>query len=545
MQDALELKPRKELETYLKALREQEVRNLRKAFAAEGGLLKFVRYFWDVLEPKADLVDGEPLEAICEHLEAVTRGKIQYLMINVPPGFMKSLMTNVFWPAWEWAIGYSNYRYVTFSYAKSLTIRDNGKFRDLMISHKYQEIYGRDFRLKKIGEEKVSNSKTGWKLASSVGGVGTGERGDRVIVDDPHNVKESESDVVRQETVRWFRESLSSRVNDVKKSAFVVIMQRVHEADVAGTIIKDFPEYTVLKIQMEFEPKEATKVTSIGWKDWRKKDGELAWPARFDESEVKKLRRKLGTYAYTGQYQQEPEVRGGGIIKRAYWQTWPEKRFPVFEYLLGSLDTAYTEKHENDPSALTIWGVFRDKHNNSRVMLCYAWEGWEQLHELVSSVNYMCLPQWKPDPKTVDPELMAKLKLLPRLPVRKLIIESKATGISVGQELLRLFGGYGSYSIELIDPKKLGGGDKVARVHSVEHLFESGMVYAPTAARFAEKVIDQMAKFPRAEHDDLTDTASQALRYLRDTGLIARSEEHARDFAEAAAFKPQLPPLYG
>jgi predicted phage terminase large subunit-like protein len=114
----------------------------------------------------------------------------------------------------------------------------------------------------------------------------------------------------------------------------------------------------------------------------------------------------------------------------------------------------------------------------------------------------------------------------------------------VGQELSRLFGNQGAYSIELLDPKQLGGGDKVARLHSVEALFESGMVYAP-ATRFAEKVIDQAAKAPRAEHDDLTDTLSQALRYLRLRGLIARSEEHAADFAQAAALPEKLPPLYG
>lgn len=544
MQNTLEIVgTRKEIEEYLKAEREQEIRKLRKEFAAPGGFMKFVQYFWRVLEPKAELVLGPPLEAICLHLEAVTNGKIQYLLINVPPGFMKSLLVNVFWPAWEWAIGNSNYRYVTFSYAAALTIRDNGKFRDLVISQKYREIYGRDFKLKKVGEEKVSNSETGWKLASSVGGVGTGERGDRVIVDDPHNVKESESDVVRAETVRWFREALSNRVNDAKRSAFVVIMQRVHEADVSGTIITHFPEYTVLKIQMEFDPK-AVKPTSIGWKDWRTEDGQLAWPKRFDEVEVKRLKSKLGAYAYTGQYQQEPEVRGGGIIKRAYWKPWPHKRYPVFEYLLASLDTAYTEKHDNDPSAMTIWGVFRDQEKNTRLMLCYAWEGWEQFHDLVHSVNWMCNPKWKPDAKVLGAETIQKIQKLPRLPVHKLIIEAKATGISVGQELYRLFGNAGTYSIELLDPKKLGGGDKTARLHSVEAIFESGMVFSPNA-RFAEKVIDQMAKFPRAEHDDLTDTASQALKYLRETGLIARKEEHARDFAEAAAYRPPLPSLYG
>lgn len=544
MQDALVVDAsRKDLEDYLKAERELEVRKLRTEFAKPGGLLKFIRYFWDVLEPKEPLIEGKALEAICLHLEAVSQGEIKRILINVPPGFMKSLMTNVFWPAWEWATINSSLRYVAFSYASSLTVRDNGKFRDLLISQKFQELYGRDFKMRKIGEEKVSNSKTGWKLATSVGGVGTGERGDRIIVDDPHNVKESESDTVREETVRWFRESLSSRINN-ERTAFIVIMQRVHEGDVSGTILKHFPDYVHLQIQMEFDPK-AAKVTSIGWKDWRTEDGELAWPERFSAKMVAALRREIGDYGYAGQYQQTPEVRGGGIIKRSYWQAWPEKRFPVFSYIIASLDTAYTEKHDNDPSALTIWGVFRDKHDNSRIMLCYAWEGWEQFHELVSSVNYMCNPRWKPSPQEYSQEVIAKLSKLPRLPVHKLIIESKASGISVGQELMRLFGGASAYSIELIDPKKLGGGDKVARMNSVEHIFESGMVYAPVASRFAQKLIDQIAKFPRAEHDDLSDTTSQALRYLRDTGIIARAEEHARDYAEAASFKPKLVPIYG
>lgn len=543
MLEALELAgTRKDLEDYLKAQREVEVRALRRQFKERGGFIKFVKYFWPVLEPKAELVDGKPLEAICLHLEAVTYGEITRLLINVPPGFMKSLLVNVFWPAWEWGIGHSSMRYVTFSYAASLTLRDNGRFRDLIQSERYREIFGKEFTPRKVGEEKVSNNKTGWKLASSIGGVGTGERGDRILLDDPHNVKESESDVVRQETVRWFRESLSSRFNN-PKTAFIIIMQRVHEADVSGTVIKDFPEYVHLRIQMEFDPKMTSK-TKIGWQDWRKEEGELAWPERFDEKINQQLKTALGSYAYAGQYQQTPEVRGGGIIKRIYWRPWTAPRYPVFEYLLASLDTAYTEKHDNDPSAMTVWGVFRDDHKNTKVMLVYAWEGWAQLHELVNSVNWMCNPKWKPKPPQVDEPTLDLMKRLPRFPVHKLIIEAKASGISCGQELHRLFGNMGSYSIEILDPKKLGGGDKIARAHSVEATFESGMVYAPNA-KFAEKVIDQAAKFPKAEHDDLVDTTTQGLRYLRETGLIARTEEHAADFAQKAAYQPPLPPLYG
>src|SRR5215475_3218538 len=93
-----------------------------KRQARPGGLIDFVRYFWPVIEPETKLVEGWLLEAICEHLEAVTLGKVTRLLINVPPGSMKSLMTQVFWPAWEWGpMSLAHHRYVTFSYSSGLT----------------------------------------------------------------------------------------------------------------------------------------------------------------------------------------------------------------------------------------------------------------------------------------------------------------------------------------------------------------------------------------------------------------------------------------
>ena len=156
---------------------------MRKRQQGRGGLLEFVRYFWDVLEPQTPFVEGWALEAVCEHLEAVTFGEITRLLINVPPGFMKSLLTDVFWPAWEAGpMNMPHLRYVAFSYAAALTERDNGKYRDLILSEKYRELWSASFRTRKVGETKITNDKTGSKLATSVGGVGTGERGDRIIV---------------------------------------------------------------------------------------------------------------------------------------------------------------------------------------------------------------------------------------------------------------------------------------------------------------------------------------------------------------------------
>jgi hypothetical protein len=187
---------RSELEEFGRRLAEYERRQERKSQSQrgwydedgvrQGGLMAFIRYYWRILEPEAELVEGWALYAIVEHLEAVSFGEIARLLITVPPGFMKSLCTDVFWPAWEWGpLGKAHLRYVAFSYSASLTMRDNERFRDLIIHNSYQALWGKEVRAVKIGETKVTNTRKGWKLASSVGGVGTGERGDRVILTTP------------------------------------------------------------------------------------------------------------------------------------------------------------------------------------------------------------------------------------------------------------------------------------------------------------------------------------------------------------------------
>jgi predicted phage terminase large subunit-like protein len=273
----------------------------REKQARRGGLIEFVRYFWHVLEPNTPLVEGWALYAICEHLEAVAFGEINRLLITVPPGFCKSLLTDVFFPAWLWApMNRPGERFVAFSYAASLTERDNGKFRDLLMSAEFQDLWGDRFRLRKIGETKVSNNKTGWKLATSVKGVGTGERGNFVILDDPHSIKEAESDTIRTETVRWFREAMSNRLNNMETDCIIVIMQRSHYQDVAGCILDYDMDYCHLSIEMEFDATRETagSPNEIGWYDPREQAGELAWPERFPERVCNKLRKDIGPYAW-------------------------------------------------------------------------------------------------------------------------------------------------------------------------------------------------------------------------------------------------------
>ena len=170
-----------------------------------------------------------------------------------------------------------------------------------------------------------------------------------------------------------------SRAQAAIKSSIVVIMQRVHEADVSGTIIENgFADYVHLMIPMEYDA--GRHCTTPIWTDWREEDGELAWPERFPTKVVDDLKASLGPYAYAGQYQQAPAPRGGGIFKRDWWQLWesPDDSFPPMEFVLVSADTAYTEKEANDPTGCTVWGLWRDKTGAPRIMLMHAWRKHQQ-----------------------------------------------------------------------------------------------------------------------------------------------------------------------
>jgi hypothetical protein len=547
----------------------------------DGGLIHFVRYFWPVLEPAEELIEGWALDAMCLHLEAVTRGEIKRLLINVPPGFMKSMLVNVFWPAWEWSAAKMPYmRYVAFSYAAYLTERDNAKFRDLVTSRLFVELWGgqlwggqlilttesvqddpdglssfavyaRAAGLTGKGKIKVENSATGWKFASSVDGVGTGERGRRILLDDAHNVREGESEAVRTSTVTWVREGMSNRLNNIVRDVIIGIGQRVHEEDASSAMIED-GDYVHLMIPMEYDPQRHCK-TEIGWEDPRSEDGELAWPERYPASAVAKLKRVVGPYAYSAQYQQSPEPRGGGIIKRAWWGSYElaigAKPKHIPEFVVASLDPAFTAKQENDPSGFVICGIYRDDKRQPRILLMHAWKKWLELHgqtqdrrpqEATKEFLRRTQPGWGLVEQVAHD--------CTRLKVSLLLIEDKASGHSVAQEIRRLYSDR-DWGVQLVNPGSL---DKRARAFAVQHLFADGVIEAPfdeNSGQFrewAELVIDECAKFRglAGDEDNLVDALTQALKYLRDNGLIVRREEREFNETESARHRPKRDPLY-
>jgi len=291
---------------------------------SEKHLLDFIKATWSVLEPSRKFTSGWAVEAICEHLEAVSNGQITRLLINVPPGCTKSMTTNVFWPAWEWGPRKQPHlRYISASHEAGLSIRDNLRCRDLIRSEWYQQNWGHLFQFKEDQNAKIrfENTASGWRFACGVGAGLTGNRGDRIVIDDPHSAQGSDSEADRESALRWFTETIPTRLNDPDKSAIVIIMQRLHESDVSGLIISKKLGYDHLCLPMEFEPDHPTlSHTKLGFKDPRTHLGELLWPERFSakflEQQKLELSAKGGTYAIAGQLQQRPAPRGGGMFQR-------------------------------------------------------------------------------------------------------------------------------------------------------------------------------------------------------------------------------------
>lgn len=540
---------RAELLLRAEAKREKERRELKRK--CEASLVEFIKEAWHIVEPGQPYVHGWHVETIATHLEAITDGAqfddgtyYNRLLINIPPGMMKSLMVNVFWPAWEWGPrNMPHLRYVCASHSMNLSVRDSTKMRRLVVSEWYQSLWGD--RVVLTGDQnaktKFETTVTGFREAVAAGGI-TGARGDRVIIDDPLSVEDAASDAVRESRKEWFLESVPTRLNNPDRSAIIVIMQRLHEEDTSGLIIDKELGYDHIMLPMRYEPARSM-CSMLGVEDRRTEAGELLFPQRFPEDVVDRDERVMGPYAAAGQLQQNPEPRGGGIIKREWWQPWQRNNYPPFDFILASLDTAYTSKEENDPSAMTVWGV---------------WTGGDQTATITRSINrydeamasvertytkehpkVMMIYAWSERLEFYD--LLNKVKeTVGDYGVEQLLIENKAAGHSISQELRRIYG-YDDFGVQLIDPKN---SDKVARLYSIQHLFSEGYIYAPKRP-WADMVINQVSQFPKGKHDDIVDTVSMAMKWLRGTNMLVRGSEWTSDLDRSRMHDGAPPePLY-
>lgn len=277
-------------------------------------LAAFVRRAWHVLEPGQPYIHGWHVDAVCEHLEAITAGELNRLLINIPPGTMKSTLTSIFWPTWEWGPkALPHMRMIGASHEETLATRDTRKMRLLVQSDWFQERWPTKLTTDQNQKTFYENDSTGWRQACAVKSM-TGRRGDRVIWDDPHSAYAALSPAHRETALTVFQETLPTRLNNPDSSAIVVVMQRLHEADVSGAILDGEFGYEHLCLPMEFEP-DRRCTTSIGFSDPRTEPDELLFPERFSREVVDRDKKVMGPMAVAGQFQQRPAPRGGGFFE--------------------------------------------------------------------------------------------------------------------------------------------------------------------------------------------------------------------------------------
>lgn len=501
------------------------------ADAAES-LGDFIEIMWPVLEPGRRLVRGWSHDAMLEHLEAVEKGQIKKLLINVPPGWMKSMSTCVFFPAWCWGPRRKpGLRFICASYTQALTLRDNRRCRQLIADEKYQACWGDVFQIvpDQDTKGKFENDKRGWKIATSVGGVGTGERGDIFIIDDPHNVKQAESDQVRDSTLQWFTEVVPSRVNDPHESAFIVIMQRVHQSDVSGLIISRALGYDHLCLPMSYEEDHPTMShTTLGFIDRREEDGELLWPERYDEPAVEDLKKTLsswgGDYAVAGQLQQRPSPRGGGMFKIEDWRFYateythhgaatrpagcddsPAVELPeMFDWVMISVDASFKEAEKK-------------KTRRSRVSIQVVGGKGPFSYVLENVTRHMSFTQTCDELLVVDPETLEWVSGVVyewRDKTWKVLIEDKANGSAIVDTLRKHVNG-----VEGINPE----GGKTSRAIAIQPAQSGGYIFLPDGAPWLGDYVSEFAAFPAGDYDDQVDSLSQVLIYATENRDVIRA----------------------
>lgn len=450
----------------------------------ESSLAAFIRHAWPIIEPGQPYVHGWHIDAICEHLEAISRGDINRLLINIPPGTMKSLAVGVFWPAWEWGpLDRASTRVVAASHEQGLAVRDNLRARRLVASEWYQSLWGDRVVLTRDQNAKIKfeNEATGFRQAAAAGSI-TGARGDRVIIDDPHSVEGAASDAQREGVIEWFLEAAPTRLNNPDRSAIVVVMQRLHERDVSGVILAKELGYEHLCLPMEFEPERACR-TSIGFSDPRAEDGELLFPERFPREVVERDKKVMGAYAVAGQFQQRPAPREGGMFKRAWFPVvdaipaGPRKRVRAWDFAAtqgGGDWTVGVKMSLGSDGVFYVEDVVRDQLSPGEV---------ERLLKSVTSQD-----------QTGGPTSV-------RMPQ-----DPGAAGKTDAASKIKLLAGYDARA-------KPVSGDKEQRARPAAAQAEAGNVKL-LRGKWNEAFMEELCTFPAGSHDDQVDAFADALNEL-------------------------------
>lgn len=462
--------------------------DLLRGEASRRSLKEFVKTFWPVVEPAAPFIDGFHIDAICEHLVALSNRHIRNLLINVPPRHCKSTIVDVMFPAWQWLHDPAE-KYLYTSFKLDLAERDSVKCRRLIGSDLYRKCFGKLFEPTEDQNTKrrFENTKGGVRMISSILGSGpTGEGGSIICVDDPHSVNDTESDGKRQNTVRWFTEVFFNRVNNAATGCRLVVGQRIHHEDLSGHLLEHYRDlWTHLNLPWEYDEQKPC-TTSIGWTDPRTIEGQSLWPEGFPDDEIEHHKRK--PQYFQSQFNQQPLNAENAIFKKEmfrYYEETPDcykiegrvvNKADCF-YTLIAADLAISQSKKADFTAIVtakiaksgeiiVLDMVREKMNGTKIV--------PRLQELFD-------------------EFQPQYMMIEDVAFQKVIIDqARMEGLPVRQ----------------LKPH----GDKEIRSLTLQTRFAAGQVWFPKQATWLKNLEAELITFPQGSHDDQVDALSYLAR---------------------------------
>ncbi len=464
---------------------------------AETSLASFIKQAWPAMDP-SEYAHGWHIDAICEHLDAVLQAEIPHLLITMPPRHMKSLSVSVAFVAYTWA-RYPWLRFFHASYAAHLALDHSLKTRRLIQSPWYQIRWGDRFKLShdKSGVIKFDNDKGGSRLSTSVTGIAAGMGGDIIVIDDPHNIDEGESEAERGHVLTWWDETMPSRLNGIRGGpkpgnprARIIVHHRIAENDLAGHIIEK-GDWVHLCLPARYEHDHP----NLWLADPRTEDGQVLWEEMFPDAVLKQVEEDFSgadSFAATGQLQQRPAPRRGGLfncdkLKEALYDD-----LPAGGRMARYWDMAGTEKSKQskDPD----WTV--------------GTKG-----KLVGGVLYVIdVVRFRENPAGVETKLH-----------RTAIADGKNVEIIIEQEP----GSSGKTVISYYARQLVGWivradrptGSKVERAIPVSAAADLGHVKAPKGAPWLATWLNELGSFPRGKKKDQVDSLSGVFNRLSEGGI--------------------------
>jgi predicted phage terminase large subunit-like protein len=473
----------------------------------EQSLYDFTQRAWHVVEP-GKFVGGWHIEAICAHLEAIARRQISRLIINIPPRHMKSIGVNIMFPAWVWGQTTSldktgshtpfipdtwlgpGTRFLSIAHGGNLALRDAKKTKALILSPWYQERWGEVYQLDPNEQAggRYSNLSGGARYTGSFSSGMLGEGGDIVIVDDPHPAADM-TDKSREDALTMWSETIKGRLNDTENGAFIVIMQRLHEKDLTGHILAKESGWDHLCLPAFYEPNHPHPVkSSIGFKDPRrdKTVNQLLWPNRYSVEKMKEREVEYGPFGSSGQLQQRPTAREGGLFHRSWWLYADE--IPQDGEVLRRWDLAGTEERQGNDPDWTV-GVKMRRTPDGLYWIENVIRFREEPHELERRLR-----------QTAEMDGYACAQWIPQDP--------GAGGKITFNHYARILS---PYTVRKAPEGELGS--KFNRADPFAGQVKAGNVILKRADWNAE-FIEEHAMFPKASHDDQVDGASGAFHCL-------------------------------